>query len=70
MSSVKDQQKAITNRGKGLFKSWLNAITIRKGDNAGVIVLKLLKAVGGVIFVILASPVILLIVIFALAIAL
>lgn len=70
MSSVKDQQKAITNKGKGLFKSWVTAITIRKGDGFGTILLKLLKAVGGVIFIIVASPVILLLFILALAIAL
>lgn len=70
MSSVKDQQKAITNKGKGLIKSWVSAITIRKGDGFGTILLKLLKAVGGVIFIIVASPVILLLFILALAIAL
>lgn len=70
MSSIKDQQKALTSKGKGLFQSWVEANTIKKGDGFFTILLKLLKAVGGVIFIILASPVILLILILTIVIAL
>lgn len=70
MSSIKEQQKNIQNKGKGLFKSWVHAISIRKGDGSLTILLKLLKAIGGVLFIILTSPVILLILFFTLVIAL
>ncbi|WP_422008904.1 hypothetical protein [Roseivirga pacifica] len=70
MTSIKEQQKAISDKGRGYLKSWVDSISIKKGDGFGTILLKLLKAVLGVLAIIILSPVLLLIVILTLAIAL
>ncbi|RKQ49865.1 hypothetical protein BXY85_0866 [Roseivirga pacifica] len=70
MTSIKEQQKAISDKGRGYLKSWVDSISIKKGDGFGTILLKLLKAVLGVLVIIILSPVLLLIVILTLAIAL
>ncbi|MCO6358349.1 hypothetical protein [Roseivirga pacifica] len=70
MTSIKEQQKAISDKGRGYLKSWVDSISIKKGDGFGTVLLKLLKAVLGVLAIIILSPVLLLIVILTLAIAL
>lgn len=70
MSSVKEQQKAIANKGRSYFKSWVESIRIKKGDGFGVVLKKLFKAVFGVLAFIILSPILLLIVLFTLVIAL
>ncbi|WP_268122283.1 hypothetical protein [Roseivirga pacifica] len=70
MTSIKEQQKAISDKGRGYLKSWVDSISIKKGDGFGTVLLKLLKAVLGILAIIILSPVLLLIVILTLAIAL
>tara|TARA_Y100000588_G_C13953428_1_gene795428 strand:- start:333 stop:545 length:213 start_codon:yes stop_codon:yes gene_type:complete len=70
VTSIKEQQKAISDKGRGYLKSWVDSISIKKGDGFGTVLLKLLKAVLGILAIIILSPVLLLIVILTLAIAL
>ncbi len=70
MSSIKDQQKAITDRGTGVFKSWIESIKFRKGDGLLTILIKIFRAILGCLIIIILSPVILLLLILTIAIAL